>query len=105
MITYYKCWLDFGFEKNHGVWVWNFFLKMKRPFGSKFKVGLILDTYLKNSRAEFKASSGPILQLPPIAFTTLICLLRHKAWLKLLWTKNMCILQLVYFSPTIRNLA
>jgi hypothetical protein len=28
---------------------------MKRPFGSKFKVGLILDTYLKNSRAEFKA--------------------------------------------------
>lgn len=83
----------------------DFIFKMKRPFGSKFKVGLILDTYLKMSRAEFKASSGPIQQLQPIAFTTLICLLRHKAWLKLFWTKNMCIVQLVYFNPTIRNLA
>jgi hypothetical protein len=71
---------------------------MKKPFGSKFKVGLILDTYLKNSRAEFKASSGPIQQLQPVAFSTLICLLRHKAWLKLLWMKNMCILQLVYYG-------
>jgi hypothetical protein len=66
----------------------DFFLKMKRPFGSKFKVGLISDTYLKNSRAEFKASSGPIQQLQPIAFTTPICLLRLKAWLKLLWMKK-----------------